>query len=219
MPDYAIPDHALGGLVMISRRNFFLGGAIATLVPSAVADAMESRSAIGNRMGFNDSLMRRARAALDRHGPRVALRDRIGVVDFSLPSHQPRFHIVDMASGFRETLWVAHGRGSDPDHSGWVERFSNAPGSLASSAGAYLTGETYVGKHGRSRRLIGLEDSNDNAESRAIVIHGAWYVSPDIVARTGKLGRSEGCLAVAESQIELVLERLGPGRLIYVDKV
>lgn len=204
---------------MISRRNFFLGGALAALAPTGVTKAMESRFALSvNRLEGGSSLMRRARLALDRHGSSIVAQDRIGIVDFSLPSRQPRFHIVDMASGMRETIWVAHGRGSDPDHSGWVERFSNAPGSLASSAGAYVTGDLYVGKHGRSRRLIGLEPSNNNAEERAIVIHGAWYVSPDMAERTGKMGRSEGCLAVSEEHIEMVLERLGAGHLIYVDK-
>lgn len=135
------------------------------------------------------------------------------------PSRQPRFHILDMASGARQTLLVAHGKGSDPDHSGWVERFSNVPGSEASSAGAYLTGALYEGKHGRSRRLIGLDDSNSNAEARALVIHGAWYVSAAMARDKGKLGRSQGCLAVADGDLDAVLSALVPGCLIYVDKV
>nr|WP_250890546.1 murein L,D-transpeptidase catalytic domain family protein [Sphingobium nicotianae] len=168
--------------------------------------------------GRSPALLARARAALDRHGSLVQNRETIGIVDFGVASRLPRFHIVNMSSGRVETLLVAHGRGSDPDHSGWLERFSNEPGSAASSAGAYLTGATYEGKHGLSRRLIGLDPQNSNAESRAIVIHSAWYVNNDIVRQTGKLGRSEGCLAVAGSDLPQVLERLGPGSLIYAGK-
>ena len=72
-----------------------------------------------------------------------------------------------------------------------------------------------VGQDGRSRRLIGLEPENSTAESRAIVIHGAWYCEPQVLKQTGKLGRSEGCFAFGQSDVELVLERLGPGHLLY----
>src|SRR5690606_25029624 len=98
-----------------------------------------------------------ALAALDRHSAHVAHRDRIGVVDFSLPSSVPRFHIVDVATGrIERSLLVAHGSGSDPAGTGRVQRFSNTPGSNATSRGAYLTANAYVGQHGPSRRLIGL---------------------------------------------------------------
>ncbi len=143
----------------------------------------------------------------------------IGIVDFSLPSREPRFHIVNLTSGARQTIFVAHGKGSDPRHSGWLRQFSNEPGSEASSAGAYLTGAPYAGRHGRSRRLVGLDASNSNAEARALVIHGAWYVSPDMVRDHGVLGRSQGCLAVAEQDLDMVLSVLPAGSLIYVDKV
>ena len=116
-------------------------------------------------------------------------------------------------------LLVAHGRGSDPDHSGWVERFSNSPGSAASSAGAYVTGDAYYGRHGLSRRLIGLDPENCNAEARAIVIHAAPYVNPQIIRERGKLGRSEGCFAFDATDLNYVLGSLGPGRMIYADKL
>src|SRR4051812_12598625 len=73
--------------------------------------------------GIDPQLFARAKAALDTH--KVWPRDTIGVVDFSLPSSEPRFHVVDLASGNVDSYRVAHGRGSDPDHSGFVERFSN----------------------------------------------------------------------------------------------
>jgi hypothetical protein len=67
-------------------------------------------------------------------------------------------------------------------------------------------------------RLAGLDATNSNAESRAIVVHAAWYVSPDMARNTGKLGRSEGCFAVSSESLETVLGQLGSGRLLYADK-
>jgi hypothetical protein len=203
-------DH---GMAVLSRRNFFGWGAGAFLaIPSLSRATLPQRDLSGR-------LLDRARAALDRHHRSVLDRNVIGFIDFGAPSREPRFFLVDMFSGQSLSVLVAHGRGSDPDHSGWVERFSNEPGSEASSGGAYLTTESYWGKHGKSRRLKGLDDENSNVESRAIVIHAASYVGADIAVRTGKLGRSEGCLAVASADLDLVIDRLGHGRLIYVDKV
>jgi hypothetical protein len=157
-------------------------------------------------------------AALDAHAARVANRDRIGIVDFAQASREPRFHLVDMARGDVTTHLVAHGSGSDPDRSGWVQRLSNRPDSNASSRGAYLTGPAYVGKHGHSRRLFGLDPDNDMAESRGIVIHAASYVSEAMAAAQGLIGRSQGCFAFADDAIGEVLERLGPGRLLFAWK-
>lgn len=164
-------------------------------------------------------LFRRAMAGLQKHQSRISHRDRIGIVDFDLPSAKPRFHIVDLASGKSRSLLVAHGRGSDPDHTGWLQRFSNVPGSAASSEGAYLTENIYTGQHGRSRRLAGLDSTNDNALPRAIVIHSAWYVSDEMIAQHGKLGRSEGCFALSSGDLEYALSSLGDGRMIYADKI
>ena len=149
----------------------------------------------------------------------VKQRDRFVVVDFTKPSATGRMLLVDRESGTHRLLNVAHGRGSDPAHTGTLQSFSNVPGSNASSRGAYLTGVHYTGQHGRSQRLIGLEPSNSNAEPRAIVIHGAWYSNPEMVKQHGKLGRSEGCFAVSEAQINPLLDWLGPGRMLYADKV
>jgi hypothetical protein len=168
--------------------------------------------------GIPASLLRRALDALDRHRGNIDHRDLIGVADFGAHSRTPRFHLIDLAGGAVTSHLVAHGRGSDPAHTGWLERFSNQPRSEATSAGAYRTAAIYVGEHGRSMRLEGLDPTNDNAAARAIVVHGAWYVSEEIVRHFGVLGRSEGCLAVANSSLDEVLARLGPGRLIYADK-
>ncbi|QIQ86363.1 murein L,D-transpeptidase catalytic domain family protein [Erythrobacter sp.] len=161
--------------------------------------------------------LRRALAALERHSGRIAERDRIGLADFAQHSGEMRFMLVDVAAGrIEKSYFVSHGRGSDPRNSGFVQRFSNRHGSHASSRGSFLTGDAYVGKHGRSRRLHGLEEDNDNAFARAIVVHGADYVDSDMARRHGRVGRSLGCFAFERSQIGEILERLGPGRLLFV---
>ena len=112
-----------------------------------------------------------------------------------------------------------HGRGSDPSHLGWLERFSNDVGSEATSEGAYLTGNSYTGKYGWSMRLFGLDPSNSNAETRAIVIHSAWYAEPKVAETFGKLGRSEGCFALPGISHAEAMTRLGSGRLLYAEKI
>jgi L,D-transpeptidase catalytic domain len=163
-------------------------------------------------------LLQRAMDALERHRDSIDHRDFMGVVDFSLPSRTPRFYLVNLSDGSVRSHLVAHGRGSDPNHTGWLERFSNEPHSNATSSGAYRTGPEYVGGHGHSIRLDGLDPTNNNAASRAIVIHGAWYVSAAMIDRSGMLGRSQGCLAVADSSLGEIMSTLGPGRLIYADR-
>jgi L,D-transpeptidase catalytic domain len=163
-------------------------------------------------------LLQRALDALQRHRDNITYRDFIGVADFSLPSRTPRFHVVTLADGSVRSHLVAHGRGSDPSHTGWLEYFSNEPRSNATSAGAYRTGSLYTGTHGHSMRLEGLDPTNSNALSRAIVVHSAWYVSKEVIDHSGILGRSEGCFAVADSSLPEIMARLGPGRLIYADR-
>lgn len=165
------------------------------------------------------ALFREALASLQRHGSRVAHRDRMAIVDFAVGSSEPRLHLVDLVSGKSQSLLVSHGSGSDPSHSGYLQRFSNAFNSNASSEGAFLTDNYYVGKHGRSQRLIGLDPTNDNALGRAIVVHSAWYANRDMIAKHGMLGRSQGCFAVGENELDRVFANLGPGRMIYAAKV
>ncbi|HEX6072164.1 MAG TPA: murein L,D-transpeptidase catalytic domain family protein [Sphingomicrobium sp.] len=167
--------------------------------------------------GIDPQLFARAKAALDSHG--IWARDSIGIVDFSKASSDPRFHVVDLRGGQVDSYRVAHGRGSDPDHSGWLERFSNDFGSYASSSGTYTTGDYYHGKYGLSLKTRGLDWSNNNAEARAIVIHNAWYAEPEMVAIHGKLGRSEGCFAFSRDDQWSVMRKLAGGRMIYADKL
>ncbi len=171
--------------------------------------------------GINPALFQRAKAALELHNRRGAVRyrDTIGVSDFSLASRESRFHIVNLLNGQVESHRVAHGRGSDRAHSGWLEQFSNDFGSLATSNGAYASGDFYHGKYGLSMKLHGLDWSNSNALERAIVVHQAWYAEPDMIDAHGKLGRSEGCFAFGRTSHFEVMRRLGQGRMIYADKL
>ncbi|MGE0409742.1 MAG: murein L,D-transpeptidase catalytic domain family protein [Amphiplicatus sp.] len=159
-----------------------------------------------------------ARRLLVGRESQIPNRDVVGVVDYAAPSWRPRFHLIDMMNGRVSSFLVAHGRGSDPGHTGWLRQFSNEVGSNATSFGAYRTGEIYFGRHGRAMRLIGLDAENSNAETRAIVIHAAWYVSQTMLDKFGKLGRSEGCFALTETALGDVLERLGPQRLLFAGK-
>ena len=196
-----------------SRRHFI--GAMST----GCAAMLAPRAFAAVRSGERPSLLPRAMAALDRHDSRIAHRDIVGLVDFGAPSRTQRFFLVDIGNGKVITSHlVAHGRGSDPANSGWVEHLSNRPGSNASCEGSFLTGETYSGKHGKSRRLGGLDSENSLAEERAIVIHAASYVGNDMARSQGRIGRSQGCFAVAPNEIGAVLDGLGAGRLLFASK-
>ncbi len=207
----------------MGRRQFFQSavvGAAMLTAPSTAADIIfVPGTGTGNGMSPPPLLLTRAKAALEMHSSMVRNRTMLAIADFSKPSRDPRFYLVNLQSGQSTTFLVAHGKGSDPDHSGWVQHFSNMPGSEATSSGSYLVGAQYVGEHGVSRRLTGLDAQNDQAEARAIVIHPAWYVSQALIAEQGKLGRSQGCFAFSQSDIGQILQRLEPGTLIYADKI
>lgn len=193
------------------RRDILAGSVAAaalTLLPSkALAAPADAR------------LLDIAKRELDRMGNRIWVRDVVGLADFSLASAEPRFFIANLISGTVTRYYVTHGRGSDPEHDGWLKGFSNDPGSNATSRGAYLTRNYYDGKHGLSMRLTGLEVDNNNAEDRAIVVHGADYANPDLIRTMGKLGRSEGCFAFPQAKLVEVIARMGPGRMIFADRL
>jgi hypothetical protein len=136
------------------------------------------------------------------------------VIDYSLPSHVRRLWVIDLARGrvlAREL--VAHGRGSGED---MAQQFSNRPGSYESSLGTFVTAETYDGKHGLSLRLDGLNPGlNDHAMERAIVMHGAWYVSEAMVRQQGRLGRSEGCPALNPAVAPRIIDMIRGGSVVF----
>jgi hypothetical protein len=198
----------------MNRRQFLTAGAAVT-AGALLAGRAGAESLL--RPADANALIARANAALDRHAALIPNRDLVGVADFGRNSAAPRFHLIDLHNARVESYLVAHGRGSDPAHTGWLQRFSNLPGSEATSQGAYLTKDVYFGAHGRSRRLAGLDPENDQAEPRGIVVHGAWYVNAELAAR-GALGRSQGCFAFQQDQVAHVIDRLGSGRLILAAK-
>jgi hypothetical protein len=139
----------------------------------------------------------------------------ITIIDFSLPSDKERLWVLDLIQ--KKVLFrclVSHGRNSGEL---MAENFSNTPGSNASSPGFYTTGETYIGKHGLSLTLDGLEMGiNDKARARAIVIHGADYVSSDFVRNHGRLGRSQGCPAVPAELSKEIIQTIKGGSCLFI---
>ena len=136
------------------------------------------------------------------------------VIDFSKPSTEKRMWVYDLRS--HELLFhehVAHGRGSGAN---LPTLFSNVPESNRSSLGLFRTGEAYIGKHGLSLRLDGLERGiNDRARERAIVIHGADYVNASTAQAQGRLGRSLGCPAVRPEIAASLIDAVKDGGLLF----
>ncbi|ARS35129.1 murein L,D-transpeptidase catalytic domain family protein [Pontibacter actiniarum] len=139
----------------------------------------------------------------------------LSVVDFTKPSSEKRLWIIDLKS--KKVLFntlVAHGRNTGE---GKATRFSNTPNSNMSSLGFYLTDATYFGKHGLSLRLQGKDEGfNTNAMARAIVVHGADYVSEDFVKQYGRLGRSLGCPSVPKEVSKDVIEAIKDKSVLYI---
>jgi hypothetical protein len=135
---------------------------------------------------------------------------RISIIDYSRHSKQKRMWIVNMDTGAVWAMHVAHGKGSDDNHDGYADKFSNQDRSNATSLGFYLTGEPYRGKWGLSMYLDGLSATNSNARARKIVLHGAPYVREADVRQ----GRSWGCPAVAMENRNRVVEILSGGSVM-----
>ena len=136
------------------------------------------------------------------------------VIDYSRPSTQPRLWVLDL---LRERVLfeerVAHGQGSGDN---LATRFSNVNGSHQTSLGLFRTADTYVGTNGYSLRLDGLEPGvNDRARERAIVVHGAPYVSDANIRALGRLGRSHGCPALRPAVARRLIDTIKDGSLIF----
>src|SRR5262249_38852156 len=210
-------------------KSVLVAGCLVTMFaasPSAGANDEAATSAMVSRLteagGPSRLVLDAAFAAYQSAAQRgEVLRDNLlTVIDYTRPSTEPRPWVLDLDAGrviYREL--VAHGKASGDNT---TRAFSNAPGSLMSSVGLFLTDVSYVGRNGYSLRLRGLEAGvNDRAYERAIVLHGATYVSEAVAARVGRLGRSWGCPAVradvARPLIDLIKDRTvlyaygGPG--------
>ena len=145
----------------------------------------------------------------------VVNKDILTVFDFSWSSNEKRLWVIDLNT--RKVLfhdYVAHGRNSGNE---FAKKFSNRSQSYMSSIGFYVTGETYHGKHGLSLRLDGMDrEYNHNARNRAIVMHGADYVSEDFIRKHGRLGRSFGCPSVSMDIHKEVIDTIREGSLLFI---
>jgi hypothetical protein len=137
------------------------------------------------------------------------------IIDFSLSSNTKRLWVIDMDSN--EVLFhtlVAHGMNSGQE---FATNFSNKSQSYKSSLGFYLTAEIYIGKHGSSLKLDGIEKGiNDNARERAIVIHGADYVSEAFAENNGRLGRSQGCPALPSNLTSKIITKIKNKSVLFI---
>lgn len=193
---------------------------------SSIADSPAAAAAVAGT-GLIDVLARQA-PTLDRQVLGLAAealqcarqRQQVGtdallsVIDYSRPSTERRLWVFDVARQrllFQE--WVAHGRNSGEN---MAAHFSNSDGSFMSSLGAFTAQETYTGHNGYSLRLQGLEPGfNDKARARAIVIHGAPYVSEALIHSQGRLGRSLGCPAVRPAIARRLIDTLAGGSFVF----
>jgi len=136
------------------------------------------------------------------------------VIDYSKPSSEPRLWVYDLKT--KQLLFeelVAHGQGSGDN---LARHFSNNDESHQTSLGLFVTSDTYVGKNGYSLRLDGLDKGvNDRARDRAIVMHGAPYVSRSFVKANGRLGRSWGCPAISELVARKMIDTVKGGGLVF----
>jgi hypothetical protein len=139
----------------------------------------------------------------------------ISIVDFSQPSNKKRLFVIDL-DNYKVVFntYVAHGVNSGKE---FANQFSNTAESNKSSLGFYETTDTYNGKNGYSLHLQGLEKGiNDNADSRAIVMHGAEYVNESLIQSQGYIGRSWGCPAVPEKLHKPIINKIKNGTCLFI---
>ena len=199
------------------NRRDLIKGTLAAGAALAVPTRLPAQ--IRNGLPRDATLVEIAKRAQAKAGSMLWNDDFVGIADYGLRSSEPRFHFVNLAAGEIKSYLVSHGSGSDPEHDGWLNRFSNEEGSLCSSKGTFATYGWYTGRYGTSIRLEGLDPTNSNALERAIVMHRAKYAEPEHLAKWGRLGRSNGCFAMGDADFKLALLQLGGGRVIHSDSL
>jgi len=202
-----------------NRRSVLLGGLATTAALALPTRAFAAPATVSTLSPYERRVFEIASRQRDRVAGQLWRGDIVGVADYGLPSWRPRLHFANLETGTMRSFLLAHGKGSDPEHDGWLKWFSKVPESEASSRGAYLTCEWYSGKYGTSIRLVGLDEDNSTALERAIVMHSAWYAEPAMIEKWGKLGRSQGCFAMAPEDFNQALIDLSGGRLLFADRI
>ena len=205
-------------LLAVAFAGCFLVTPVTNAAPKAVSPRPDSlvKSLLRQAPGLRSEVLRLAMKAAQTAEDEglITRRNLLTVIDYSLPSSQPRLFVFDLAARkllFREL--VAHGRNSGGNQANY---FSNDPGSLASCLGLFVTVDPYMGGNGYSLRLRGLEEGvNDMAWDRAIVLHGAAYVSKAAVQALGRLGRSWGCPAVRKEIAHRLIDTLRGGSPVF----
>lgn len=155
-----------------------------------------------------------ARECAIANGDATGAGERLAVIDYSVPSTQKRMWVFDLRGArLLYAEHVAHGQGTGEN---MARAFSNREGSHQTSLGLFRTAETYMGSNGYSLRMDGLEPGfNDQARNRAIVMHGAPYVNPQVAQQRGRLGRSHGCPAVRSQVAREMIDTLKGGQFIF----
>lgn len=210
-------------LVLLICYNYastaYLG--VAGIKPASAKEAMFNDHAVKMYASLNESslgfnafqLALKGYYALKAEN-KLSNPDVLTIIDYSKSANEKRFYLIDMVNGkLLLKSMVAHGRNTGVEY---ATSFSNKPNSYKSSLGFFVTGETYTGEHGLSLRLDGTEKVfNSNARMRAIVMHGADYVSKGFIDATGRLGRSLGCPALPSEHIGPVIEKIKNGSCIF----
>jgi hypothetical protein len=200
----------------LDRRNLLKAGGAAIAAAALPARVFAQPTPLSEHQR---AILDIARREIDKAGSALWRTDIAGIADFGAHSSIPRFHFANLEAGSVRSFLVAHGTGSDPEHTGLLQNFSNELGSNATSRGAYVTWEWYKGRYGTSVRLGGLDPDNSNALDRAIVMHAAEYARAEHVAKWGRLGRSNGCFAMGPDDFNEALWHLSGGRLLYADRL
>jgi hypothetical protein len=197
-------------------KKLLLAGVILALNAVPVSAAPNVQELLRQAPGLSSNVLKLALEASSNAAAKglVTRPGLLTVIDYSIPSSQPRLFVLDLDRNkvlYREL--VAHGRNSGDDR---TTSFSNDEGSLETSLGLFATAGTYEGRNGYSLRLRGLEAGvNDNAMERAIVMHGAPYVSQSTVAALGRLGRSWGCPAVRPAIAKELINTIRGGSAVF----
>ena len=195
-----------------------------TIVVPAVTRSSEYISGIYNKIDFGKSekpseeifkLAMHGYLNLKNAGKLNENKQILSIVDFTKSSNVDRLWIIDMkANKLLLNTYVAHGQGSGEE---FATSFSNTENSHQSSLGFYVTGDTYVGEHGTSLRLNGMDNGfNSAALDRGIVVHGAEYVCKDFIGGNQRLGRSWGCPAVSQKLAPTVINTLKEGTCLFI---